>query len=106
MFKFGYRLRELRINSGLTQSHVAEFLRITLRNYQYYEASDVSPEIDTLVDLAQFYDVSLDYLVGLSDSTDHMRNHVLEKLPPQKSMSEKAKELIRKPVRPPDKIVK
>ena len=44
-------------------------LRITERNYQGYEYDKVKPYYDSLIALADYFGVSLDYLVGRSDNS-------------------------------------
>ena len=58
------RLRAARIQRGITQSTIAKALGISARSYQRYEAGDGKPGIDTLVDIADYLDISLDYLMG------------------------------------------
>ena len=64
MFNFGEHLKEMRISFNYTQKQVASNIGITERNYQRYEANDQRPSFDILMSLADFYNVSLDYLVG------------------------------------------
>lgn len=66
MFNFGQNLKSLRKSIGVTQKQVAQATHITERNYQSYEANTQKPGYDYLVALADFFDVSLDYLVGRS----------------------------------------
>ena len=61
------RLRALREEKGLTQTQVGEMLGVKLRQYQRYEYGEQELGIDGWIFLADFYDVSLDYLVGRSD---------------------------------------
>jgi len=66
MATFGERIKELRQEKGLTQRQMADSFGITERNYQRYEATD-SPSNDTLLKLADFFEVSTDYLLGRAD---------------------------------------
>lgn len=61
------RLRELRKGRGLKQTDLAELLEVVPRQYQRYERGEQDPSLETAIALADFYDVSLDYLVGRSD---------------------------------------
>lgn len=63
---FSDRLRELRATRGLTQKDVYTAIEVSPIVYQRYEYGR-SPAFDKLVALADFFDVSLDYLVGRSD---------------------------------------
>ena len=70
MFNFGEHLKEMRISFNYTQKQVASNIGITERNYQRYEANDQRPSFDILISLADFYNVSLDYLVGRTKNTE------------------------------------
>lgn len=61
------RLRWFRKRFGYSQAAVAEALSISRMAYTQYESGHREPGLDTLIRLAQLYDVSLDYLLGLSD---------------------------------------
>lgn len=61
------RLKELRIAKGLTLKAAAEYLGMVVRNYQRYETGEVDPPLSKAISLADYFDVSLDYLVGRSD---------------------------------------
>lgn len=61
------RIKELRKEKHLTQSQVAEVLGIDQRVYSNYETGKREILSRHLIALAKFYEISLDYLVGLSD---------------------------------------
>lgn len=61
------RLSLLRKEQNLTQKEVSRELGISLNSYQRYETSEREPTAPVLVEMAKFYQVSLDYLVGLKD---------------------------------------
>lgn len=69
MATFGERIKGLRKKRGLTQRQMADTFGITERNYQRYEATD-SPSNDTLLKLADFFEVTADYLLGRTDSSE------------------------------------
>jgi len=64
---FGQRLKLLRIEKGMTQQAMADFLGKTSRHYQDMESGKINIPGLTLIKLADFFEVSLDYLVGRSD---------------------------------------
>ena len=64
---FGERLKSLRKERKVSQKELAEYLGISVRGYQFYESEDNEPNIKTLTALADFYNVTIDYLVGRSD---------------------------------------
>lgn len=65
--KLAERLRELRQKKGVTQTQVAEYLGLKLRAYQYYESGEHRPEYEKLMALADFFEVTTDYLLGRTD---------------------------------------
>ena len=58
------QIRYLRKNRGLTLQNMADALGITMRQYQNYEGGQAKPTIDGLVKIADFFNVSADYLLG------------------------------------------
>lgn len=61
------RIRDLRIDHGLTQRQIAELLNVSQNTYSQYEIGITRYPLDAVVKLAVYYGVSLDYLVGLTD---------------------------------------
>lgn len=61
------RIRNLREDSDLTQQDIAEYLGTSQTMYARYERGANEMPIRHLIRLAQYYNVSLDYLCGLSD---------------------------------------
>lgn len=60
----GTILKQLRKEKGLSQTDLADYLQITRGSYSNYETHKRSPDYSTLIKLAKFYGVSLDYLLG------------------------------------------
>ncbi len=67
METFGQRLKLLRKERHMTQKEIAELLGRTDRQVQALEAGRVNVPGLTLIKLADFFDVSIDYLVGRSE---------------------------------------
>ena len=65
---YGERLRALRKERKVPQKELSELLGVGIRGYQHYETEDTEPTINALIALADFYDVSIDYLVGRTDT--------------------------------------
>ena len=61
------RLKKCRTDKGLTQQQVAIYCDITEKAYQNYELMTRVPQLEILIKIADFYKVSLDYLVGRCD---------------------------------------
>lgn len=70
---FANRVRKLRGEKGVSQQKVADAIGITKAGYQFYEYGEQLPSFATLPRLAKFFDVSADYLLGLSDDP-HLPN--------------------------------
>ncbi len=65
---FGERLRELRLENNLRQYELGELLFVSPRVISYYETDERFPnDAATLIRIAKFFNVSLDYLLGMSD---------------------------------------
>ena len=62
------RLRELRVKNGLLQSDIAKVINKTDRAVGQYEREERDPSSETWIKLAEFFDVSLDYLLGKTKS--------------------------------------
>jgi len=68
MPNFAERLKECRKNINKTQRDVAKDMGITDGGYQKYEICKREPKIETLSKLADYFDVSVDYLIGRTDN--------------------------------------
>ena len=64
---YGERLRLLRKEKKVQQKELADLLGISIRGYQFYESENNEPNIKVLTALADFYGVTIDYLVGRTD---------------------------------------
>ena len=58
--EIGQKLKELRLSEQLTQQQLADKLQISRANYTRYERNSVRPDYETLIKLADFYDIPLD----------------------------------------------
>ena len=67
MATFPQRLQKLKMRHGVMQKDVAASIGVPLRTYQRYERGESEPQLSTLIRIADFYGVSLDYLAGRSD---------------------------------------
>lgn len=61
------RIRDMREDNDLNQTEVAKVLCCSQRTYSYYESGGHDIPTDVLIKLADFYDVSIDYLLGRTD---------------------------------------
>lgn len=60
------RIRGLREDNDYTQSYIAQLLNVGQRTYSDYELGNTRIPIDSLIKLAKFYNVDMDYICGLS----------------------------------------
>ena len=64
------RLKELRKEKGLTQIEIGNILHVNKMTYNGYENENRQPPIEILCNIADYYNVSLDYLVGREYKND------------------------------------
>ena len=67
MSRFAERLRELRKNKNINQQKLSNYLGYGYTAVANYESGRNEPAIDTLCKIAEYFDVTVDYLIGLSD---------------------------------------
>lgn len=60
-------LRVIRKKQNFTQKEVAEYLQMSTSNYAKYERGEHKPDPDTLIRLSEFFDISVDYIIGNTD---------------------------------------
>lgn len=65
------RLKELRKSKGMQQQEAAKELNIPGSTYAGYERGEREPRIDVLIKLADYFDVSVDYLIVHEKTTNH-----------------------------------
>jgi transcriptional regulator with XRE-family HTH domain len=66
---FGKRLAEIRNNKGISQYELADRLKFTRAQLANYEQGNREPDFVTLITLADYFEVSLDYLLGRTDQS-------------------------------------
>ncbi|MBQ3849941.1 MAG: helix-turn-helix transcriptional regulator [Clostridia bacterium] len=62
------RLRDLRVDNDLTQTEMGKILSCSQRVYSNYERGDIDIPTYVLIELSKFYNVSVDYILGLTDN--------------------------------------
>lgn len=67
------RLRECRKRGNYTQREVSIYCDLTEKAYQNYELGTHEPKLSIIMRIAEFYNVSIDYLVGLTDDPSPKR---------------------------------
>ncbi len=63
------RLKDLREDHDLKQEDVAKILNISQTNYSKYELGKINIPINSLIVLANFYNTSIDYLLGITNES-------------------------------------
>ena len=63
-------IRNLRIDRGLTQEQIAKVLNVKQNTYSQYEIGVLNYPIDVLIKLADYYEVSVDYLLGRTNKRE------------------------------------
>lgn len=62
------RIEDLRIDSDLSQKQISEVLHISQRSYSHYETGTRGIPVEILIQLADYYNTTIDYLVGRTDN--------------------------------------
>lgn len=63
----GIKLRELRLEQGISQRRLGEMLGFSNQAVSTWECGMREPDCDSLIELAKFFNVSVDFLLGLSE---------------------------------------
>ncbi|MFA5715048.1 MAG: helix-turn-helix transcriptional regulator [Candidatus Paceibacterota bacterium] len=74
------RLLELRKEKGVKQSKIATAIKVKSTAYSNYETGRREPNIEILIRIADYFGVTVDYLVGRSDSRNGIPQQVLSKM--------------------------
>ena len=67
IMKYNERIRELREDNDYNQSQIAEILNVGQKTYSDYELGKTRIPIDSIIKLAKHYNVSVDYICGVSN---------------------------------------
>lgn len=67
------RIQDLRIDSDLSQKKIGEILHSSQRSYSHYETGSRNIPIEMLIRLADYYDTTIDYLVGRTDNKEPIK---------------------------------
>ena len=64
------RIQDLRTDADMSQKQLSEILHISQRSYSHYETGSRNIPLEMLIRLANYYDISVDYLVGRTDKKE------------------------------------
>lgn len=78
MYFYG-RIRDLREDNDKKQAEIASVLEITTQQYQLYESGKIEIPVHHLIKLSAFYNVSIDYLLGLIPSPEPLDRYTVGK---------------------------
>ena len=67
------RLRDLREDHDLTQTEFAKIISVSQRVYSNYECGQVEPSLETLIKICDYYNISIDYLIGRTDNPNVLK---------------------------------
>lgn len=70
MLNFGEHLKSIRSSHNITQKELAISIGISERGIQHYELNERKPTYDILIALADYFNISIDYLVGRTDNPE------------------------------------
>ena len=86
-------IKDIRMRKGLTQSEVASALGVSSVVYSRYENGKRQPSIDTLIQMADIFGVTVDYLLGRQDIEDStLSEYELHLLIASRNADERAKQ--------------
>ena len=71
--EIGTRIRELRTKNGLKQKEPAEKIHVAANTLSQFETGKANPGYDVLITLADFFEVSVDYLPGRADEAGNVK---------------------------------
>lgn len=91
--KYGERLKELRKKKGLSQKELTDRLNLNRSTYARYETSSTQPDYETLEKLADFFEVTTDYILGRSDQPHLTEEEAFEEFIKDPSLKRWYKEL-------------
>ena len=60
---FGKRLKELRLEKGLSQRSLGEIFNVCNQTISFWESGSREPDLDALVEIAKYFEVNVDYLL-------------------------------------------
>lgn len=69
------RLRDLREDNDMTQAAMANMLKCSQQTYSRYESHTTEIPLESLITLAEFYNTSIDYLLGITNVKEPYKRH-------------------------------
>ena len=75
------RIQDLRTDADMSQKQLSEILHISQRSYSHYETGSRNIPVEMLIRLANYYDISVDYLVGRTDKKEMNKFFKYKRIP-------------------------
>ncbi len=75
---FGEKLKELRTNRNIFQKDLAEYIGVSRAIISQYESGDKYPSIDTIEKIAEYFGVTIDYLLGSNNTINDLEEQFPE----------------------------
>lgn len=94
MYKWNKRIKDLREDHDMNQEDLATKLGISKRTLLRYESGVSEPTISVLIELSLLFDVSIDYIAGIKDTTEIDEASVKDRLDEIIEKIEKVKKII------------
>ena len=69
----GGAINKLRTNAKLTQEQFADIFKVSQQSVQKWESGISAPELDKIIAISKYFDVSLDYLLGRTDNRTFLK---------------------------------
>lgn len=90
------RIRELREDRDLRQSDISQITGIDQRTLSNYETGKTNPDSFAIIKLSEFFEVTTDYLLGVSDYNYYNSQHILSEISDIQSRLDNLYEFIKK----------
>ena len=72
IMQYYQRIRDLREDQDLTQDQLVKILKMHKTTYTNYEQGKREPPFEFIIKLAKFYNVSIDYIAGITDTPEEL----------------------------------
>lgn len=91
---FGKRLKSLRLEKGISQKELATIINISHTNISKYESNSLEPNIQIIDKLANYFDVSVDYLLGRTLARKQVDTLAFHSIPGYENLSDEDRQYV------------
>ena len=71
------RIKELRLSRHLTQRELGDIISVTQQNISKYEHNVIAVPVDVLIKIAQYFNVTTDYILGITETKRNLERQVI-----------------------------